>query len=91
LDLRGWRKLHNEELLSLFLLFSPCIIRITKSRRPGWAVHTARLEAMRNAYKRLFRIPEGKKLLGRSNCGWDLREIGRGDMNWIHMTLNSVH
>jgi hypothetical protein len=32
--IRGWRKLHNEELHNLF---SPDVIRVIKSRRIGWA------------------------------------------------------
>jgi hypothetical protein len=37
--MRGWRKLHNEELRDLYCL--PSIIRIMKSRRMRWAVHVA--------------------------------------------------
>jgi hypothetical protein len=37
----GWRKLHNEELHSLFS--SPNIIRMFKSRRMRWAGHVARM------------------------------------------------
>jgi hypothetical protein len=33
-----WRKLHIEELRDLY---SPCIIRIIKSRRMKWSVHVA--------------------------------------------------
>jgi hypothetical protein len=33
----GWRKLHNEELHNLYS--SPSIIRMSKSRRMGWAGH----------------------------------------------------
>jgi hypothetical protein len=36
-----WRKLHNEELHNLYS--SPNIIRMTKSRRTGWAGHVARM------------------------------------------------
>jgi hypothetical protein len=35
----GWRKLHNEELHSLYS--SPSIIRMTKSRRMRWAGNVA--------------------------------------------------
>jgi hypothetical protein len=37
----GWRKLHNEELHSLYS--SPSIIRMTKSRKMRWAGHVARM------------------------------------------------
>jgi hypothetical protein len=35
----GWRKLHNEEVHSLYS--SPSIIRMIKSRRMRWAGHVA--------------------------------------------------
>ena len=37
-----WRRLHNEELHSLYL--SPNIVRVIKSRRLRWAGHVARVE-----------------------------------------------
>jgi hypothetical protein len=40
LDLKG-RKLHNEELHSLY--FSPNIVRVIKSRRMRWDGHVARI------------------------------------------------
>jgi hypothetical protein len=43
----GRRKLHNEELHSLYS--SPSIIRMIKSRRRRWAGHLARMGAKRNA------------------------------------------
>jgi hypothetical protein len=36
-----WRKLHNDELHSLY--FSPNIVRVIKSRRMRWAEHVARM------------------------------------------------
>jgi hypothetical protein len=36
-----WRKLHNDELHSLYS--SPNIVRVIKSRRMRWAVHVARM------------------------------------------------
>ena len=39
-----WRKLHNEEL---YKLYPPNIIRVSKSRRTGWAGHVARLGGRR--------------------------------------------
>ena len=44
-----WRRLHNEELHSLYR--SPNILRVIKSRRLRWAGHVARLEEGRNAFK----------------------------------------
>jgi hypothetical protein len=37
----GWRKLHNEELHSLYP--SPSIIRVIKSRRMRWAGNVAHM------------------------------------------------
>jgi hypothetical protein len=37
----SWRKLHNDELHSLYS--SPNIVRAIKSRRMGWAGHVARM------------------------------------------------
>jgi hypothetical protein len=44
----GWRKLHNEELHSLYS--SPSIIRIINSRRVRWTGHVAQMGEKRNAY-----------------------------------------
>ena len=44
-----WRKLHNEELHSLYR--SPNIIRVIKYRRLTWAGHVARMEKGRSAFK----------------------------------------
>jgi hypothetical protein len=54
----GWRKLHNEELHNLYS--SPSMIRMIKSRRMRWAVHVARIEEKRNAYRILVGKPEGR-------------------------------
>ena len=42
-----WRRLHNEELHSLYL--SSNIVRMIKSRRLRWAGHVARMEEGRSA------------------------------------------
>jgi hypothetical protein len=45
----------------------------------------------RNAYMILVGKPEGKRPLGRPRCMWvdnikmDLKEIGWGGMDWIHL------
>jgi hypothetical protein len=84
----GWRKLHNEELHVLYS--SPSIIRVTKARRMRWAGHVARMRDVRGAYNILVGRPEGRRPLGRPRRRWedniklDLREIGFGDVDWIH-------
>jgi hypothetical protein len=87
---RDWRKLHTEELHNLYS--SPYIItrRMMKSRRMRWAGHVARMGATRNAYGILVRKPEGNRPLGRPRRRWvdnikiDLREIGRGGVDWVN-------
>ena len=44
-----WRKLHNEELHSLYC--SPNVVRVIKSRRLRWAGHVARMEEGMGAFK----------------------------------------
>jgi hypothetical protein len=89
--IEGWRKLHNEELHNLYC--SPSIIRIIKSRM-RWAGQVARMGAKRKAYRILVGKPEGKRPLGRPTRRWednirmDLREIGRGGMDWIDLAQN---
>ena len=41
-----WRRLHNEELYTLYR--SPNIVRVIKSRRLRWAGHVARMEGGRS-------------------------------------------
>jgi hypothetical protein len=72
-----------------FVLPSPSIIRIIKSRRMRWAGHVARMGEKRNAYRSLVGKPEGKRPLGRPRHRWmdnirmDLGEVGWGDVDWI--------
>jgi hypothetical protein len=85
----GWRKLHNEELHDLYS--SPSIVRAIKARRMRWAGHVGRMGEVRGAYNILFGSPEGRRPLGRPRRRWkdnikmDLREIGLGDVDWIHL------
>jgi hypothetical protein len=85
----GWRKLHNEELHGLYS--SPSIVRVIKARRMRWAGHVARMGEVRGAYNILVGRSEGRRPLGRPRCRWednikmDLRDIGFGDVDWIHL------
>jgi hypothetical protein len=65
--IRGWRKLHNEELRDLYS--SPSIVRIIKSRRMRLTGHVARIEKMK-AYRLFVGKPEGKRPLGRPRRRW---------------------
>jgi hypothetical protein len=51
----SWRKLHNDELHSLYS--SPNIVRVIKSRRMRWAVHVARMGEGRGVYRILVGRP----------------------------------
>jgi hypothetical protein len=90
----SWRKLHNDELHSLYS--SPNIVRAIKSRRMSWAGHVARMGEGRGVYRVLVGMPEGKKPLGRPRRRWednikmDLREIGIDGANWIQLAQDSV-
>jgi hypothetical protein len=85
----GWRKLHSEELHNLYS--STNIIRVIKSRRMRWEEHVAQMRQMRSEYKLLVVESEGKRSLGRPRLRWkdnikiDLREVGFGDVDWIHL------
>jgi hypothetical protein len=45
----SWRKLHNDELHSLYS--SPIIVRVIKSRRMRWAGHTASMGEGKGVYR----------------------------------------
>jgi hypothetical protein len=57
----GWRKLHNEEVHTLYS--SPSIIRIIKSKRMKGADHVERMGEKRNVYRVLVGNPEGRRPL----------------------------
>jgi hypothetical protein len=84
-----WGKLHNGELHNLYS--SPDIIRPINSRRMRWAGHVARMGGGRDVYRVLMEKPEGKRSLERPRRRWeygikmDLREIGWGGVEWIHL------
>jgi cell division protein FtsL len=52
---KGWRNLHNEELLDLYS--SSRIIKIIKSMRMRWVRHVARIGKNRNSYILLIGKP----------------------------------
>jgi hypothetical protein len=64
----SWKKLHNDELHSLYS--SPNIVRVIKSRRMKWAGHVARMEG-RGVYRVLVGRPKSK------NHSEDLEVCGR--------------
>jgi hypothetical protein len=90
----SWRKLHNDELHSLYS--SPNIVRVIKSRRLGWAGHVARMGERRGVYRILVGKSEGKRPLGRPRHRWedniklDPREKGIDGANWIQLAQDRV-
>jgi hypothetical protein len=90
----SWRKLHNDELHSLYS--SPNIVRVIKSRRLRWAGHVARMGEGRGVYSVLVGKPEGKRPLRRPRRSWkdnikmDFREIGIDGANWIQLAQDRV-
>jgi len=82
-----WRRLHNEELHSLYR--SSNIIVVIKSRRLGFAGHVARIGEGRSAFEILTGKPTGKRSSGwprrrwEDNIGMDLEEICISAGDWV--------
>ena len=78
-----WRRLHNEELHSLYR--SPNIVRVIKCRRLRWAGHVARMEEDKSGFKSVTGTPTGKRPRRRweDNIIMDLKEIGVSTRNWV--------
>jgi hypothetical protein len=82
-----WKRLHDEELGSLYASSNIRVIKL----RMRWTGHVAYMGDMRNMYNVLVGKSEGRRPLGRhrlrceDNIGMDLREIGWESVNWIHV------
>jgi hypothetical protein len=70
----SWRKLHNDELHSLYS--SPNIVGVIKARRMRWAGHVARMGEGRGVYRVLVGRTE------RRDQGEDLDVGGRITLRW---------
>jgi hypothetical protein len=64
----SWKKLHNDELHSLYS--SPDIARVIKTRRMRWAGHVACMEEGRGLYRVFVGRSESKRPLGRPRRRW---------------------
>jgi sorting nexin-29 len=71
---RSWRKLHNDELLSLYS--SPNIVQVIKSRRMRWVGHVACMREQSGVYGVLVGRPKGKRPQGSLGVG------GRITLSW---------
>jgi hypothetical protein len=74
----SWRKLHNDELHSLYSSLN--IVRVIKSRRMRWAGHVERMGEGKVVYRVLIGRPEGERPLGKPRCWWEHNikmDIGR--------------
>jgi hypothetical protein len=65
----SWRKLHNDELQSLYS--SPNIVRVIKKKRIRWAGHVERMGEGRGVSRVLVGRHEGKRPLGRPRRRWE--------------------
>jgi hypothetical protein len=85
----SWRKLHNDELHSLYSSLN--IVRVIKPGRMRWVGHVACMWEERGVYRVLVGRPKCKRPLGRPRHRWedniklDLRETGINGVNWIQL------
>jgi hypothetical protein len=90
----SWRKLHNDELHSLYS--SPNIVRMIKSRRMRWEGHVARMGEGGSVQRVFVGKPKSKTPLRRPKHRWedniklDLREIGIERANWSRLVQDRV-
>jgi hypothetical protein len=93
-EVGSWRKLHNDELHSLYSSLN--IVWVTKLRRTRWTGHMACMGEGRGIYRVLVGRPKGKRPLGRPRHRWEdniekaLREVGIDRVNWIWLAHNRV-
>ena len=84
-----WRRLHNEELHSLYR--SPNTVRVIKSRTLRWAENVARMEKSSSDFKIITSKSTGKRPLGRArrrledNIRMDLEEISINEIGRAHV------
>ena len=77
----------------------PNTVRVIKSRRLRWAMHVARMEEGRSAFKILTGRPKptGKRPLGRPRRRWEdnirmvLEEIGKNAGNWVDSAQDRIY
>jgi hypothetical protein len=90
----SWRKLHTDELHSLYS--SPNIVKVTKSIKMRLVGHVARMREWRGVYRVSVGRPEGNRPLGRPRRRWednikmDFREIRINVANWIQLAQDRV-
>jgi hypothetical protein len=85
----SWRKLHNDELHSLYS--SPNIVRVVKSRRMRWAGHVARMGEGRGVYRVSVGRPLGRpRRRWEDNIKMDVREIEIDGANRIQLAQDRV-
>jgi hypothetical protein len=90
----SWRKLHNDELHSLYPSLN--IVRVIESRRMRWVGHVARMGEGRGVYRVSVGRPEWKRPLGRPRRRWednikmDLRETGIDGEYWNRLAQDRV-
>jgi hypothetical protein len=82
-----WRKLHNDELHSLYSSLN--IVRVIKSRRMRWVGHVACIEGGRGELSGLLGFGwEARRSRWEDNMKMNLREIGIDGVKWIQIYRN---
>jgi hypothetical protein len=91
---RSWRKLHYDELHSLYSSLN--IVGVINSRRMRWAGHAVHTREGKDVYRNLVGRPKGRRQLGRPRHRWEdnirlnLREIGIDGVNLIYLAQDRV-